>query len=184
MFSLVDFAGEKDKDGTIPCEVVHFKWLSQDLKKCFWPRNKNYIQEFKRGGPPLFGWEECKVKTKFVSSVLSDVREFRAKHLNSTATDLEMDLSLISREIPTVMSEVTLTKILFKSVLTKLTRIERKVDDVSKAVDNLRVATSHIADKPECCPELPLVTVEDLDAANLFVQEEVHRKYLLGHTLY
>ncbi|CAG7821231.1 unnamed protein product, partial [Allacma fusca] len=66
----------------------------------------------------------------------------------------------------------------FKSVLTKLTRIERKVDDVSKAVENLRVATSHIADKPEFCPELPLVTVEDLDAANLFVQEEVHRKYL------
>ncbi|CAG7836701.1 unnamed protein product [Allacma fusca] len=126
MFALVDFVEEKDKDGTIPCEVVHFKWLSQDLKTCFWPGNKNYIQEFKRGGPPLFGWEECKVKTKFVSSVLSDVREFRAKHLNSTATDSEMDLSLISREIPTVMSVITLAKSKDKRQQPRMTELQQK----------------------------------------------------------
>ncbi|CAG7733006.1 unnamed protein product, partial [Allacma fusca] len=71
VFALVDFVSEKGTDGTIPCEMVHFKWISKNLKKCYWPGNKNYIQEFKRGGEKLQNWKECDVEVKFVSGIFS-----------------------------------------------------------------------------------------------------------------
>ncbi|CAG7730140.1 unnamed protein product, partial [Allacma fusca] len=89
MFALVDFVSEKGTDGTIPCEVVHLKW-----KTCYWPGNKNYIQEFKRGGEKLKNWKECDVEVKFVSDNLADVREYRHKHIQSTTTDSELEVQV------------------------------------------------------------------------------------------
>ncbi|CAG7817831.1 unnamed protein product, partial [Allacma fusca] len=92
MFALVDFPEERGKDGSIPCEIVHFSWLSLDLKYCWWPGNRSYVSEFKCGSKPIKDkWKKCVVKTKCVSADLDAIRDARQEHLETTGTDSEVE---------------------------------------------------------------------------------------------
>ena len=70
MYALVYFVDEKTEDGSTPCEVVRFSWLTDDQQFCFWPGGKNYKLFMKNGKGPLKDWTKCQVRVKFISGML------------------------------------------------------------------------------------------------------------------
>ena len=67
MYALVYFVTEKSDDGSTPCEVVRFSWLSDDQDYCFWPGQNKYKSFMINAKCPFKDWLKCPVKVKFIS---------------------------------------------------------------------------------------------------------------------
>ncbi|CAG7830270.1 unnamed protein product, partial [Allacma fusca] len=152
MLALVDFPTEQEKGGPVPCEIVHISWLKEDLNTCFWPGNRNYASEFKLRSQPGDHWKDCKVKVKFVSEEIIEQPD---------AGNLVLDIPVASCTQTVIPSSTSNfmeedTSSLLKALLTRLTRIELKIDNLSKDIQLLKKFPAVPTVKPQEYPDLPL----------------------------
>ncbi|CAG7733857.1 unnamed protein product [Allacma fusca] len=109
MYALVDFIDEKEKskDGTIPCEIVRFSWLSSEQATCSWPGKYSYASAFNKAKIPGPNWRSCPVKVKFISDQLGLVQEQRDKFLDKSKVDTSMDEQRVRKKQSLAQLEIS-----------------------------------------------------------------------------
>ncbi|CAG7820702.1 unnamed protein product [Allacma fusca] len=238
------------------CEIVHFSWLSLDLKYCWWPGSRSYVSEFKCGSKPIKDkWKKCVVKTKCVSADLDAIRDARQEHLETAATDSEVErvttvqehcgivldivhpihatakgkstgkqagnlppapviqnvfdsepeseeylnesdvifqmtnelenptassLKVVLANVKQPMLTAADLSVSLKSILTRLTSIELKVDNLSKDVKFIRKLLSQMLEKPEGSPVLPLHELDQLSVFDEYLEDDKQFIYFQG----
>ncbi|CAG7732792.1 unnamed protein product [Allacma fusca] len=68
--------------------------------------------------------------------------------------------------------------VLFRSVLSKLSRIEHKLDEVSKSVATLKLSPTQCLTRPDNCPDIPMKNIAELEHLNLYLEVDDNLNYM------